>query len=80
MFAHCGDSSEWSSPVKKTIQPEVTSIVCLAEMIKSKPQARLLPPESNLFPQRIRFRCNFEMKKEFTDSDTARQPHILNVN
>ncbi len=38
MFEHCGDWSEWSSPVKKTIQPEVTSIVCLAEMIKSKPE------------------------------------------
>ncbi len=37
VFAHCGDWSEWSSPGKKTIQPEVTSIVCLAEMIKSKP-------------------------------------------
>ena len=45
----CGDWSEWSSPVKKTTQPEVTSIVCLAEMIKSKPPGEVRCHQNRIF-------------------------------
>ncbi len=49
----CGDWSEWSSPVKETTQPEVTSIVCLAEMIKCKPPGEVCCHQNQIsFPSK----------------------------
>ncbi len=45
----CGDRSEWSSLVKKTTQPEVTSTVSLAEMIKSKLPGKVCCHQNRIF-------------------------------